>query len=809
MEASTSSGAADSDDLNSNLDDETTPDIKETTSHAVDDLLPILKKYVGVFFMLFSIWFMGYCGFSSSWVFMIVIVLLLREKATKRKEVKLLVARQAVTSERQVIEAAVQELPSWVYFPDTERAEWLNKIVKQLWPFIEGYVTDLLKETVEPSVQEALPSYLKSFRFEKIKLGRYPPRIGGVKVYTDKVARDEIVMDLELFYAGDCDIEISFKTLKRIKAGIQDIQLHGTLRVEIKPLVNIMPLIGGMSFFFLNKPATDFNLTNLADVLDIPGISGILRNIIEDQIAHFLVLPNRIPVSLMEDVDLTSLKYPMPEGVLRINIVEARNLMKMDIGFLKKGKSDPYVVVEVGAHKFKTKVINNTCDPSWNKYFEVVVFEKLGQTVEIDLFDKDADKDDPMGNLSLDIDHISQAGSLDSWLPLEDATNGELHINLTWLSLSHTMNDLNVQLAQCRHIESTMGELVSSAILIVRLDSAKDLPTSKKSSSLPSPYCLLSLGHVEHKSRIIVDNSSPVWEQVFHFLVQDPNVQSLDVTIKDSKKDKSVGVLNIPLRRVLSQPDFVLEQPFNVDHSGPQSRLFIRLCVRALEAAPKKSKMSVSDPKAFMVVRKSESVSSVNVDEDDDEDDNDNTLETDADEHVFNGNHNGIEDLMMNDDNANTELRKRHLDSTKSLQALYPYGRLQLSLSYSKARSKLTVLVQKATQIIGVNSDRTSNAYVRIYLMPDKSSRHKTKVIKKTRNPIFNERFEFHCSESNLSDAYLDVCIKNSAFLSVSTTCLGKVEIPLNSMDLSTGNSDWYVLQKDEEDDSISRISAS
>ncbi|XP_033105787.1 extended synaptotagmin-2-A-like [Anneissia japonica] len=771
MEASTSADSG----LNSNLDDETTPEHKEPTNDAVDDLLPILKKYVGVFFMLFSIWVLGCYGFSSSWVFMITIVLMLREKATKRKEVKLLVARQAVTSERQVIEAAVQELPSWVYFPDTERAEWLNKIVKQLWPFIEGYVKDMMKETVEPSVQEALPSYLKSFRFEKIRLGHYPPRIGGVKVYTDKVARDEIVMDLELFYAGDCDIEISFKTLKRIKAGIQDIQLHGTLRVEIKPLVNIMPLIGGMSFFFLNKPATDFNLTNLADVLDIPGISGILRNIIEDQIAHFLVLPNRIPVSLMEDVDLTSLKYPMPEGVLRINIVEARDLMKMDFGLFKKGKSDPYVVVEVGAQKFKTKVINNTCDPIWNKYFETIVDVVDGQFLNLDLFDHDPHSaDDPLGNLSLDIDHISQAGSLDSWLPLEDASTGQLHINLTWLRLSHTMNDLNI--------------------------------TTKKSASLPSPFCILSLGHVDHKSRPILDNSSPVWEEVFHFLVQDPNVQSLDVTVKDHKKDKSLGVLNVPLRRVLSQSDFILEQPFTLDHSGPQSRLFLRLCVRALEAAPLKGRSSVSDPKGFMIVRQRGSASET-VDNQSD----DRTLDdVDAvDEPVFNENHTGSDDLIVTDDNANPELRKRNVESTKVPHILYPYGRIQLSISYSHTRSKLMVIVQKATQLIGVGSDHTSNSYVRLYLMPDKNNRQKTKVVKKTRNPVFNERFEFSCSTSSLTESYLDICVKNNAsFLSTNKMSLGKVEIPLSTLDFSTVTTDWFALEK-KDDDSVSRISGS
>ena len=70
----------------------------------------------------------------------------------------------------------VEELPSWVFFPDKERAEWVNtmlkqvlskekknqhwsfflKIYSQLWPFVNEYVRDLLFKTIEPLVEETL-----------------------------------------------------------------------------------------------------------------------------------------------------------------------------------------------------------------------------------------------------------------------------------------------------------------------------------------------------------------------------------------------------------------------------------------------------------------------------------------------------------------------------------------------------------------------------------------------------------------------------------------------------------------------------
>lgn len=59
------------------------------------------------------------------------------------------------------------------------------------------------------------------------------------------------------------------------------------------------------------------------------------------------------------------------KGVLRIHIVEAKNLMKKDISMLGKGKSDPYAIVTVGAQTFRTQTIDNTVNPKWDFWCEV------------------------------------------------------------------------------------------------------------------------------------------------------------------------------------------------------------------------------------------------------------------------------------------------------------------------------------------------------------------------------------------------------------------------------------------------------
>ena len=107
-----------------------------------------------------------------------------------------------------------EDLPSWVYFPDKERAEWLNNIMKQLWPYVNEYVRNMLFTTVEPAVESALKGFkLSPFKFERdrVFLGQVPPRITGMKVYDTNVSRKEIIMDVDIVFASDLEVVFKIK----------------------------------------------------------------------------------------------------------------------------------------------------------------------------------------------------------------------------------------------------------------------------------------------------------------------------------------------------------------------------------------------------------------------------------------------------------------------------------------------------------------------------------------------------------------------------------------------------------------------
>ena len=134
-------------------------------------------------------WAVGYYNLSFLWIILFSILYILKQHMWMKRENKRLRLRQFISQEREAIMAQFaqqDDLPAWVQFPDTERIEWVNKVIHQLWPYIGEYAKKFMVEFIEPQVRAQMPSPFKSFKFTKIDMGDLPTRVGGLKVYTKK-----------------------------------------------------------------------------------------------------------------------------------------------------------------------------------------------------------------------------------------------------------------------------------------------------------------------------------------------------------------------------------------------------------------------------------------------------------------------------------------------------------------------------------------------------------------------------------------------------------------------------------------------
>uniref|UniRef100_A0AAR2M3F6 Extended synaptotagmin-like protein 2b n=1 Tax=Pygocentrus nattereri TaxID=42514 RepID=A0AAR2M3F6_PYGNA len=711
--------------------------------------------------------------------------------------------------------------------------------VKQMWPYVCQFVEKLFRETIEPAVKGA-NSHLSTFTFTKIDLGDKPLRVNGVKVYTENVDKRQIIMDLQISFVANTEIDVDIKRYY-CKAGIKSIQLHGVLRVVLEPLLAEMPLVGAFSLFFLKKPLVDISWTGLTNILDIPGL-----NVIQDIIYSYLVLPNRITIPLVGDVELSQLRFPMPKGVLRIHFLEAQDLEGKDkfLGGLIKGKSDPYGVLHVANQLFQSKTIKECLNPKWNEVFEAMVYEHSGQHLEIELFDEDPDKDDFLGSVLC---------GLLQWFDLEEVSSGKLHLRLEWLSLHSDAEKLDQVHSHRRRHQN--NDSLSSALLVVHLDSARNLPvgsarmnrgcvvlqSGRKVNSDPSPYVQLTVGQKTYESKVRYRTCEPLWEEAFSFLVHNPRTQELQVEVRDDKHKCMLGSVRVPLAGLLADEEMTLTQQFPLSNSGPSSSLKLKLALRILCL---EKETASGRPSAVQVRRASQCVSSVTAPPQSSTANSTSTtthsvqtrtrtplpasctpsptapLGAPQGQRGSDGSPVRLAQTGRSTSSSGlsslTRQQQNHRDSTHSLasdtslpsatlelqhrlthgsaSAQYPLGEVQLTIRHSSHRNKLIVVVHACRNLIALGKD-SSDPYIRLYLLPDKSrsGRRKTSTMRKTLNPIYDQSFEFIVSVVELHRRTLDVAVKNGGgLLSKHKGLLGKVLVDLTNEDISRGWTQWY-----------------
>ncbi|XP_052595142.1 extended synaptotagmin-2 isoform X1 [Peromyscus californicus insignis] len=603
------------------------------------DLPGLLGQLARSFALLLPVYALGYLGMSFSWVLLALVFLACCRQSRVLKASRLFRALALLEDEERAVRLGVHacDLPAWVHFPDTERAEWLNKTVKHMWPFICQFIEKLFRETIEPAVRGA-NAHLSTFSFTKVDVGQQPLRVNGVKVYTENVDKRQIILDLQISFVGNCEIDLEIKRYF-CRAGVKSIQIHGTMRVILEPLIGDMPLVGALSIFFLRKPLLEINWTGLTNLLDIPGLNGLSDTIILDIISNYLVLPNRITVPLVSEVQIAQLRFPIPKGVLRIHFIEAQDLQGKDtyLKGLVKGKSDPYGIIRVGNQIFQSKIIKENLSPKWNEVYEALVYEHPGQELEIELFDEDPDKDDFLGSLMIDLIEVEKERLLDEWFTLDEVPKGKLHLKLEWLTLLPDAANLDKVLADIRADKDQANDGLSSALLILYLDSARNLPSiyegnfgcgylkerrasglvfcenttsvyralfsnpldfnpgvlkksavqralksGKKINSNPNPLVQMSVGHKAQESKIRYKTSEPVWEENFTFFIHNPKRQDLEVEVKDEQHQCSLGSLRIPLSQLLMSDNMTINQRFHLSNSGPNSTLKMKIALRVL-----------------------------------------------------------------------------------------------------------------------------------------------------------------------------------------------------------------------------------
>uniref|UniRef100_A0A669B002 Extended synaptotagmin-like protein 1b n=1 Tax=Oreochromis niloticus TaxID=8128 RepID=A0A669B002_ORENI len=502
---------------------------------------------------LLPVYLAGYYRVSTSLLVFGMMIYTGWKHAREAKETRLKSAIKLLDNEQEYTSTRVskikRDLPAWVNFPDVEKVEWLNKVKHQRVPlFRHDFIVQL---SIFPQAQQ-----------------------------THAVQH----------YVGNVEINVEVKRYF-CKAGVKGIQLHGMMRVILEPLIGDVPIVGAVSMFFIRRPKLDINWTGLTNLLDIPGLNVMSDSMIMDAIASFLVLPNRLVVPLVPGLHVAQLRSPLPRGVVRIHLLEAQKLAAKDnyVKGVMAGLSDPYAILRVGPQTFTSKHIDNTDAPKWGEMYEVIVHEVPGQELEVEVYDKDPDKDDFLGRYICIIHVLVES----HWFTLKDTDSGRVHFRLEWLSLLPSTDQLEQVLKRNESITNKNADLPSSAILVIYLDKAEALPM-KKGNKEPNPMVQLSVKDVTRESKTCYTTINPEFEEAFTFFIHDPRNQDIDIQVKDADRVQTLGNLTIPLSRLLSNSNLSLDQWFQLENSGSASRIYLNVLWLDEERIPSDVSSSLS-----------------------------------------------------------------------------------------------------------------------------------------------------------------------------------------------------------------------
>ncbi|CAL1359074.1 unnamed protein product [Linum trigynum] len=186
--------------------------------------------------------------------------------------------------------------PSWVDFSKPQKLKWLNSYLTIVWPYINEAATELIKKSVEPTLELHRPAMvLSSLKFSIFTLGTVAPQFTGISILdSDSIG---MTVELEMNWDGSPNIVLDLKTRFAgisLPVQVKDIGFTGVFRLIFEPTLEELPRLGNIRFSLRQKKNLDSHLEIGGDEFtSIPGLFGALEDIIGNAIANSFTCPVR------------------------------------------------------------------------------------------------------------------------------------------------------------------------------------------------------------------------------------------------------------------------------------------------------------------------------------------------------------------------------------------------------------------------------------------------------------------------------------------------------------------------------------
>lgn len=223
---------------------------------------------------------------------------------------------------------------------------------------------------------------------------------------------------------------------------------------------------------------------------------------------------------------------------------------------------------------------------------------------------------------------------------------------------------------------------------------------------------------------------SPVWEQGFTFLVANPDNDTLQLKITDQKTGNEIGRLTYILSALLDRPTLeILSQPFQLQKSGPESKIVMCLSLRILKRVPEVEDVPeiIADVKEGKEQKHEESNSKEALKK------QDSRLSNSSSKDVENSIEESVKAPSVSSSLAASPTSEKSAlirnPSIRSLSDPGALGALQMTLQYLAPRQRLVVIIHQIKNIPMKDPSNIPDPYVKLYLLPSRSKDSKRKTV--------------------------------------------------------------------------------
>ena len=319
--------------------------------------------------------------------------------------------------------------------PDEEAVGWLNEVIEQFWErCLRPHVTPDLVNNKLSEIQRSVSAddpvmaeLLSKLKVISLKLGSTPLVISKIEV--DGGSQGMLGLSIGIAYHGDSELVVRLEEPELYAVG-RNLGLVMEVGASVGPLPRDLSLPPNIRVSFLSQPQLRLEGGGLL-TLPVHLVQRLVDCVVLPLLSWLAVQPRTALLALPAPKGQHCPAIRTPAGLLRVLVVEARNLKVSDQTFLQAcgikrfgvGSSDPYCEVWHNQSWAISPIVKKTLAPKWNFYCQFPVLKPGPAGAQLVVKVKDWDLgptvDDPLGMTSVELSNLGSQGEiLESWMDL-------------------------------------------------------------------------------------------------------------------------------------------------------------------------------------------------------------------------------------------------------------------------------------------------------------------------------------------------------------------------------------------------------